>query len=173
MIIGIGGVSRSGKSQLAIAIKKLLSNKHNSVILHQDEFANELDIIPKIQDELDWEIPESINFKAYKEAIIKASNECDIVIAEGLMIFYNKEINDLIDKRIFIEIDRKTFEQRKKLDNRWGTIPDWYVNHIWDCYNKYGTVNHIGDHGVYILQGTAKIDMQLIVNYLELEIELP
>ncbi len=137
MIIGIGGVSNSGKSGLAKKIKDHLKSK-KVTILCQDDFIYPVPHLPTIQGHIDWETPDTINFIEFKNSIYKESGEADIVIAEGLFAFYDNRINALYDRKIFIEIGHNTFIQRKKLDLRWGEEPDWYIDHIWNSYLKYG-----------------------------------
>ena len=140
-MIGIGGVSRSGKTDLS----KFLSEKfqelgYTVVTLHQDEFVFHEKEIPKIKDRTDWEIPESINFPKYLSAIKEAQqNLADVIIVEGFLNFYQKEITQLFDKKILMEISHATFEKRKRKDDRWGIEPDWYIDYIWESYEKYGT----------------------------------
>ena len=68
MIIGIGGVSRSGKSTLAALIYRLYTEGgQTAIVLAQDDFVFPTEQIPKIrngsEEEIDWEIPESIDFQ--------------------------------------------------------------------------------------------------------------
>jgi len=53
-------------------------------------------------------------------------------------IGYNAVSIQLFDKKIFLEIRRSTFEKRRTEDNQWGFEPDWYIDHIWKSYEKYG-----------------------------------
>lgn len=138
-VIGIGGISRSGKSLLAKQLSISISDSGKSVkILDQDDFVFPENEIPTIRDHVDWECPESIDFHKFRESIIEASSENDFVIAEGLMVFWEPEIFNLLDYKIYIELDRREFTSRKKTDLRWGKEPDWYIDHIWDGYLQYG-----------------------------------
>jgi len=139
MIIGIGGVSRSGKSFLADELRKLFEKTEKSVrVLPQDIFVYPESEIPLIHDHIDWECPESIDFEKFIRDIKKSESENDITIVEGLMVFWNHDLLDLFTIRIFIGLDKNEFIRRKDKDLRWGKEPQWYVEYIWDSYLKYG-----------------------------------
>ena len=166
MIIGIGGVSRSGKSFLA----KALQNKFNLAgktveILDQDDYVLPTKDIPLIRDHVDWEIPESIDWKTFKEAIYTAKKRCDVVIAEGLLVFWDKSILAQFDKKILIELPKEEFVNRKRVDLRWGKEPEWYIQYIWDSFLKYGGLPDETDPDI-ILDGGKAFDISKIMNVL-------
>lgn len=166
MVIGIGGVSRAGKTTLArLLAEELEKEDFKVIVLSQDDFAIAEKLIPKIKDRTNWEIPESIDFKKYKKSIVKASKKAQVVIAEGLFAFYDKTVTDLYDKKIFIKIPKKLFVERKETDFRWGSTqePKWYINHIWKAYKKYGFVEGADD--ILSLTGTKKFDLPVITDY--------
>jgi uridine kinase len=164
MIIGIGGVSTAGKTTTANRIRKLFDGLRVSIIC-QDDFVKPVNEIPVIGERVDWEHPDSVDHSKLFNTILAEKQVNDIVIAEGLMIFYHKEIDVLFDKRIFITIDFNTFKQRKAIDNRWGHEPEWYINHIWDSYLKFGQVTNPND--TLILDGTLKIPDAALKTYLK------
>ena len=160
MIIGIGGVSRSGKSTLAEIICSVFSEKKVEII-SQDNFAFNEDMIPRIKNEIDWECPDSIDFNRFREGIRNAEKEHDIVIAEGLLVFYEQETNVLFDKKIFIQLPENVFRERKISDKRWGSFPDWYIDHIWNSFLKYGYVD-ITNQDYLHLDGSKPFNEELI-----------
>ena len=138
-IIGIGGVSRSGKSFLAKQLAARFEKTGRSVkTFDQDDFVFPERMIPTIRNHLDWERPESIDFQKLKLAISNARKDYDIVIAEGLMVFSYPDVFRMFNYTIFIKLDREEFLARKRSDLRWGREPDWYIDHIWEGYLKYG-----------------------------------
>lgn len=164
MIIGIGGVSTAGKTTTANKIRKLFSGLQVSIIC-QDDFVKPVEDIPLVKDWVDWEHPDSVNHEKLLNIIIAETKTNDIVIAEGLMIFYHKAIADLFDKRIFISIDYQTFKQRKNFDNRWGHEPEWYIHHIWTSYQKYGQLPQSYD--CLLIDGSTKIEDSDLMKYLK------
>ena len=168
MIIGIGGVSRSGKTSLAILIKKILEQKGESaIILSQDDYTFPESKIPKIKNLVDWERPESIDFQRFKDEILLKSKAFQHVITEGLFDFYNADINALFDARFFVQIHKNTFLKRKSEDKRWGYVPKWFIEHIWKSYQKYGrTILDNADIDVLILSGEHPFDEKLVARFL-------
>lgn len=163
MIIAIGGVSRAGKTTLARKIRDLFHPK-SVTVLCQDDFVKPIQEIPSVNDRIDWEHPDSIDHHAFKVAIMAESEENEIVIAEGLMVFYDAETEALFDKKILIQIDFDTYLRRKKKDLRWGAEPDWYIKHIWESYLKYG--NPIDDGSFMKLDCIKDYHLAAVSQYL-------
>lgn len=136
MKIGIGGVSRAGKTTLAKKISDHFPDQKR-VILHQDDYINAGYDIPQIQERIDWEVPESIDFVRLKYDFRWLYENVDIVIIEGIFAFYDDQINEMYDKKIFVDLGYKNFIDRKNHDTRWGYEPQWYIEHIWDSYQKH------------------------------------
>ena len=89
MIIGIGGVSRAGKTSLALQIEKWYES--GSVkILHQDDFIRPIEKMPLVKGHIDWEHPDSYDFVGLVKTIKKERKKFDIVVVEGLMVFGNQ-----------------------------------------------------------------------------------
>ena len=90
----------------------------------------------------------------------------EIVIAEGLMIYYHRQTVDLFNKRLFVDLDKATFLKRKSRDLRWGKEPPWYMEHIWESYLKYGIIpNMLND--VFTVDGHHSIDIYPVIKFLE------
>ncbi len=166
MIVGIGGVSRAGKTTLANLMAKLFLARGKSVsIIHQDEYVNEESALPRIQDRLNWEHPSSIRVKDFRDAIKNAKEQNDLVIAEGLFCFYDSTLTDLMDRKILVTISKETFLERKKEDLRWGSEADpvWYMEHIWDSYLKYGQP---ATDDYFTIDGNQYFDLITVVQYI-------
>jgi len=159
-------VSNSGKSRLAELIKSSLPNKIVNIIC-QDDYIHPQYEIPQIKNHIDWESPESINFVAFKEAILEAKETADLVIAEGFLAFYDPRINLLYDNKIFIKISKEIFLERKRKDHRWGKEPEWYIKHIWQCFLKNG--QPLPDKKKPLtIDGDIKFDLKKIIEIMEL-----
>lgn len=164
MVIGIGGISNSGKSHLAEKLADHFRDR-STIVISQDNFAFPSDKIPHIIDHIDWETPESINFTKFKQTIVEAIRSHDFVIVEGIFAYYDKKINELYDKKLFIEISKETFLDRKIKDTRWGIEPAWYMDHIWTSYIKFGQPKKkLKD--IYYLDGNQDIILSDILQYL-------
>lgn len=165
MIIGIGGVSTAGKSALAEQIRQATSPLLESVVICQDDFYRNEKDIPKINDLTNWEVPESIDFDAFKNTIIQSALSRQMVIVEGLMVFYHNEIAPLFDHKIFINLPYSEFLRRKSTDMRWGLKPDWYNQYIWDAYQKYGKPDL---SKMILLNGQEKFEIDKLLHMLKL-----
>lgn len=139
MIIGIGGASRSGKSTLArLLVNHYRDSGKTAIVLYMDDFVFPTEEIPKVRDKVDWECPESINFNLLSEVLDFYITKFEVVVADGFLAFYDDKLADKFDKRIFVSISKETFLSRKEQDLRWGDIPRWFFEHIWESYLKYG-----------------------------------
>jgi len=166
MIVGIGGVSRAGKTTLANLMAKLFLARNKSVvIIHQDEYVHEERDIPKIKDRIDWEHPASIRTDDFRNAVIEANESHDLVIAEGLLCFNDPELTKRMDRKILVTIAKETFLERKKEDLRWGSEPDpaWYMEHIWESYLRYGQPQ---SDDYFIIDGNQYFDLITVVQFI-------
>jgi len=163
LCIGIGGVSRSGKTFLAYLIQKEIPG---SIVIHQDTYIPIETEIPKIKDHIDWERPEAIDWDRFRQAVELGLLSGKAVLVEGLFAFHDHSIIEFYNKSVFIEISRQAFIQRKQQDERWGKEPEWYVNHIWEGYIRYGQLPKVL-HNTMIINGDADFNITEIMNYLK------
>jgi uridine kinase len=161
IVIGIGGVSRSGKSSLSKQIREWYSQ--NTVeILSMDEYVFPESHIPKVRDETDWEVPDSVDYEKLASAISHSREKTDLLIVEGILIFNDLKVSALFDKKIFIDIDYETFITRKKADTRWNE-PGWYIEHIWTSYLVYGKMN---TEDAFLVSGNAEFPRDKIMDFI-------
>lgn len=142
MILAIGGASRSGKSTLArLLVNHFRDSGKTAIVLYQDDFVFPTSQIPKVRDKVDWENPASINHELFREMVKFYSSRFEILILDGFLIYHDPKLGEIIDKRIFVNISKETFLKRKELDLRWGDIPRWFFEHIWESYKVFGIPN--------------------------------
>lgn len=163
MVIGIGGVSRAGKTTLAIKLKRRLKGKTIN-ILNQDDFVKKT-TLPIIHGHIDWEHPDSLDWKALRAAVRQSSLVFDLTIIEGLFAFYDRAINRRYDFAFFVHIQKELFFKRKRADMRWGKEPDWFIHHIWSSYHKFGQLPDSVKEVMWI-EGNASTDIDQIVHYI-------
>ncbi len=139
MLIGIGGVSRSGKSTLArLLVNHFRDSGKTAIVLHQDDFVFPTTEIPRVRDKVDWEHPHSVNHDLLWETTQFYKERFEVLLIDGFLAFHDPRLNGSYDKRIFVSISKETFLQRKEDDLRWGDIPRWFFAHIWESYLQYG-----------------------------------
>ncbi len=163
MIIAIGGVSTAGKTTLAKQLRDYFQNK-KVITLCQDDFVKPVEQLPTINGRIDWEHPDSIDHERFLHAIMAENKENDLVIAEGLLIYWFQPLCKMFDKQLFVTIDYQTFVKRKAHDNRWGHEPEWYIEHIWNSYLKFGQIAQL--NSIFQIDGSRHISLQPIINYL-------
>lgn len=142
-VLGIGGVSRAGKTTLASILSHELSgSKYKAIkVVAQDQYTLPEDQIPKIKNRTDWEHPESLDWQRLISDVEKFKTENDLVIIEGIFAYFHPELNKHYDHAVFLTIRKDIFMERKLEDGRWGEEPEWYIKHIWQSYLKYGLPN--------------------------------
>ncbi len=163
MIIAIGGVSRSGKTKLTKLLKELLGDRKVATIC-QDDYAYPISDIPMVKELTDWECPESINFSAFKKALLDAMNNNDHVIIEGFLVFSDVDLLQYYDRSIFTQINKEAFLDRRSRDSRWEVEPQWYMEYVWNSYLKYGQLPQ--GHEALTLDGSHPISEEEVLNYL-------
>jgi nicotinamide/nicotinate riboside kinase len=162
--IGIGGVSRAGKTTLSNYILSLYPNR-KSLIIPMDDYVHDKEKIPRIKDRIDWETPASVDYDRIKQKIEDSVEEYDLVITEGILIFYNEAVNKLFDKRIFMDIPKSLFYVRRHSDKRWGEEPKWYLDYVWESYLKYGQLKESFSDTIYI-SGHEDLSALIVDEYL-------
>lgn len=170
MIIGIGGISRSGKTSLSRFLKNELHKK--TAEIHLDDYIKDSShwdffirypvfYLSKLHARFNMEHPNTIDFNRLYEDIVRCEEEYEVVIAEGFLITYDSRIKKLIDKYIHIALSKNIFTQRRTKDFKTNL---WYANHVWTNFMKHGTnyedLNHI------ILNGDDGIDTQSVLRFI-------
>ena len=157
MIIGIGGMSRSGKTTLA---QEIASNYPygTACVLSLDDYAVPEKDIPMINDMIDWEHPESIDFDRFYLDAVDNNKEYDLVLVEGFLVFLHEPLRKAFNMKICLTISKQEFERRRKEQY---TEPQWYLDHIWDSYHRYqGRYEEECD---LLLDGAGDVDLVPIV----------
>lgn len=156
-IVGIAGGSASGKTSFINDLKAIFNESQLSII-SQDNY-----YFPKEKQELDengiinFDLPQSIdrdgffadmksliegNPISYTEYTFNVSPEnankittppAPIIIMEGLFVFHYKEIRDLLDLRVYIDVrDSIKLERRINRDIKERGYPEKDVKYQWE-----------------------------------------
>lgn len=128
IIIGIAGGTGSGKTTLAKKIQSSLA--HDAVLIEQDCYYKDLShLSTEERDCTNFDHPNAIDFVRLRQDIYNLKNgrhiekpiysfkthtreavsinvaPADVIIVEGILVFTNKDLNDLFDFKIFVETD--------------------------------------------------------------------
>ncbi|GAB4244676.1 MAG: hypothetical protein Tsb0034_22940 [Ekhidna sp.] len=163
-MIGIGGISRSGKSSLAQRLVDQAGDR-KCLILGLDEFVFTESAIPKIKGETDWERPESTDFHKVIQTIQLHQDEHDLIIVEGIHAFTDEQLLSCYDTTVYLKLSKATFLKRRGKETRWGKEADWYPVHVWESHQKYG----LYPKADYVLSGELPIKEKTILEILEMQ----
>ena len=156
-VIGIGGCSRSGKSSLALQISDYLPDK-KVLLLDMDDFVFPEVNIPKVKDRTDWERPHAVDFDRLCFTIKNQQLNYDIIVVEGILVFAEEKLIELLDITVFIEITRKLFIERRLKETRWGHEPHWFIDHVWNSHLLYGQYQNAD----FFISGAEKISQKML-----------
>ena len=129
IFIGICGGTGSGKSTLAKKLENHFKKSNCTIILSDSYYKNNRELNLKDRSNINYDHPESLDFNLLYENLKKIKQGIDIqepvysykshkrlkkrklvlskniIIIEGLHIFCNKKIVDLIDLKIFLDVE--------------------------------------------------------------------
>ena len=134
LVIGISGCTRSGKSTLASALAEALGASKTAVI-RQDRFASK---VLAAQAEGGWESTDSIDFKAFRDAVVEASKSKHFVIVEGFRAFASRPpggVVDLLHHLIWIELSREACYERRMATTR--VTEEYFDRNLWPRHYEY------------------------------------
>ena len=119
---------------------QLIQANYTVGLIEQDNFVIHENELPMIADRLNWEMPDSINWELLLKVLSEKKRQFDYVILEGILDFSNVLVDTQYDYRIYLELDKKSFLQRRSKDRRWGLEPYWYLDYVWEAHLVYGKV---------------------------------
>jgi len=158
-IVGICGPSKSGKSTLA----KTLAKKYRTDWIEGDHYLKPRDEIPFKGKFRNWELPSDYRLEKLAEDLkkIKEGKKINsplygfrkgeiesyrrvipnkILFVESYYLFTNKNVRDLIDLKIFLDIPKREFFKRANFTEQkeeW-TQKEYVLKVIIPEYKKYG-----------------------------------
>ena len=140
-LLGISGGSASGKSTLSKMIADKFSQSKVEII-NADTYYKR-DNMPQMKSPLtgiygpDWNTPDAVDFDAMFGHFIERSkdNELDILIIEGAFIFCYEKLRDVLDLKIYIDLDSDIRMYRRIKRNM--EVRGLSLEEIADYYTEY------------------------------------
>ncbi len=187
-IIGITGCSGSGKTLLSTQLKSILENKHKKVFRISTDWFYKTKTID--MESYNFDIPTAFDFSKLinsiknKETIMLPEydyinhisidnhlkfdpNNYDIIIIEGIMLFDNEIMRDIINTKIFVHTDLDVCLARRILRDtaeRGRSVP--LIIKQWFEFVKPGYINYIDPTIIfadYIFNNTEEIIEENII----------
>ncbi|XP_071394614.1 nicotinamide riboside kinase 1 isoform X1 [Centroberyx affinis] len=192
LVVGIGGMTNGGKSTLSSSLHQQIPN---SCIIAQDAFFKDDSVVPvdsngfKQYDMLDalhmdemmsevdsWRRdPES--FLAERgltaERTAAPEDKVFVLIVEGFLIFNHRPLNELMDKRYFMEIPYDVCKERRC--SRVYTPhdpPGYFDGHVWPMYLKNRQQMESMVSGIVLLDGLESKEELLAAVYKDVSREI-
>jgi uridine kinase len=144
IVIGVTGISRSGKGYVSKALLRAIeSTGKKAIIVGQDDFwhqACQVKIRGQIRTSEDE--PECINYEHFAAAIQDKMESNDIVIAEGFHLLQHKSVASLLNYIYLLKLDRDEARRRRTQpkDNKHNPNPlsqeDFDELH-WPSFERY------------------------------------
>ncbi len=125
LVIGIAGGSGSGKSTLAENLKKALDGLDAAIISTDSYFKKKLPVMVSPvsgKQYEDWNSPESLDYPAMQRALRRElAAGHDALIIEGLSVLYFPDIRELLDLKVFVDLDSdERMYRRIRRNMQWG-----------------------------------------------------
>lgn len=162
LIIGISGITCSGKTTLSNKIVREISD---GIVINQDDFYKDLpgNVNP---EKYNFDVPDAINFDKLYDVLtnlmkgnvveynrydsklfnhnsnIVKLHPAKYIVVEGIFILTEKKIRDLLDIKIFIETEPeicllRRIEKDQKINRTFQEISERYIRDIIPGNNKY------------------------------------
>lgn len=200
ILVGIAGGTGSGKTTLAE--KLALHFGENAALIQEDCYYKDLSYLPYDEREnRNFDHPESLDFDLLKENLINLKNNravdkprydflshtrtevsdrvepCQVIIVEGILIFYDSSIRELFDIKIYIETDddiRILRRLERDIVERGRTIESikaQYLATVKPMHKKFVEPSKdFADVVIYGINENFSIVTKLISGYLENEV---
>ncbi|XP_015587855.1 nicotinamide riboside kinase 1 [Cephus cinctus] len=149
LVIGIAGITCSGKSTLATKIQSLIPD---SIILNQDDYFLPADdprhvYIAELHHQ-NWDIITSVDMeKMYTDLLKWINNDIEqsspsvqtrVLILEGFLIFNYEPIANLCNMKFFLTLNKEEcWERRKERSYDPPDVPGYFEMVVWPEYIRH------------------------------------
>ena len=116
MIVGITGISTSGKSTIAKELQKHFGGQ----ILCIDDFYGPENCFPEIEIKelgikvVNWDSPDAIDWEKFYKKLVELSSKSKIIYVDAFLLCYNEKILNLLNCIIYIKYEDNEIEVATK-----------------------------------------------------------
>ncbi|GJM62029.1 uridine kinase [Persicobacter diffluens] len=201
LVIGITGGSASGKTTFLNNLMSAFSAEEVCLI-SQDNY-----YLPKEEQPVDdegvqnFDLPESVNLQAYAKDIEKLKGgrtvqlkeytfnnpnitprllnfeSAPIIIVEGLFVFYDQNLSDLIDIRVFIDaqehikLKRRIIRDSEERNEGLEEVLYRYEKHVQPTYDKYIAPFKSSAHLIIPNNTTFDVGLEILISHLKKHVQ--
>ncbi|XP_077378002.1 nicotinamide riboside kinase 1 [Festucalex cinctus] len=192
LIVGVGGMTNGGKTTLSRSLKEKIPN---SCIIAQDSFFKDDSVVPvdsngfKQYDTLDalhmddmmsqvkaWrKDPQAFLKEADQTAqsVTSSASHVFMLIVEGFLIFNHRPLNELMNKRYFMEIPYDICKERRSLRvYKPPDPPGYFDGHVWPMYLRNRQEMESTATGIVFLDGLKSKEELLAAVYQDVSQEI-
>ncbi|XP_077417702.1 nicotinamide riboside kinase 1 isoform X2 [Vanacampus margaritifer] len=192
LIVGVGGMTNGGKTTLSRFLKEKIPN---SCIIAQDSFFKDDSVVPvdsngfKQYDTLDallmddmmsrvnaWRRDPQAFLKEVDqtaESVTSSADRVFMLIVEGFLIFNHRPLNELMNKRYFLEIPYDICKERRSLRVYEPPDPPGYFDgHVWPMYLRNRQEMESTATGIVFLDGLKSKEELLAAVYQDVSQEI-
>lgn len=181
-VIGISGATGSGKSTFSDNLKGYFSD-YKILVINMDKYYKEESERPKMKgifdgkEYIDDNHPMALDIdRCYMDIQNAINDDYDIVIVEGIFVFYDRRIFNILNLKIFVDCDvDERFARRILRHISFGenldVITKRYVQAVQPRQREYVEPTKWGAD--IILNGVSQsaIGMEMVVNYIKTKLK--
>ena len=200
MVIGIAGGTGSGKTTLTNKLKKRFGDKI-TVIYHDNYYKRHDEMTYAERSLLNYDIPEAFDTDMFVEHLHQLKNNqtilcpvydytvhnrsdevveikpSKVIIVEGILIFENQDLCDLMDIKVFVDTDadtrilRRAMRDMKERARSIESITQQYLTTVKPMHEKYVEPSKKNADIIVLEGGENPVALDLLVHKIQAVLE--
>ncbi len=196
LVIGIAGGTGSGKTTLTNNLKKHFGDKI-TVVYHDNYYKRHDEMTYEERCLLNYDIPQAFDTDMFVEHLQMLKNnqpiDCPVydytvhnrsdkivriqpqkvIIVEGILIFENKELRDLMDIKVFVDTDadtrilRRAMRDMKERARSIESITQQYLTTVKPMHEKYVEPSKKNADIIVLEGGHNQVALDLLIHKIE------
>lgn len=167
-IVGIEGYSGIGKT----TIGKELSKNNEIEVVHMDDFVSTAntkeELLPQLENNkreliLQWKPENGLEKLREKILDFKKKSSAKILVIEGVFLSHSDVVSDLLDKRIYLDGDKKKADERRIVREKARWEKDYFPETHPDSFARLFTLAYARYEELYQPKETADLVVEFNV----------